>query len=347
MRKQIYDALSDIVGKTRLVQYEEIPNGNKIWIKKESENPWGSHYDRVYIDLFREAEESGKIKPGDKVIETTSGSAGVSFAAIGKLLGYDCFVALPAGGEVAREKAILEHLPNKDHLIMTPAESYIAGFPQFLKKFLPTHKDFYFLNHSMGPRDKTTGLFTCNETTIKAIAPIAYETLEELSKKDIHLDYFISAIGNGSNTLGIGRVLKDGCKVIGVETFQSGAAYDLMKPGEYEKKYGIKPGELPRHKYPGTSYPGIPFPHIQSCITEKVLDDMILVSDSQMDKNYLEKTGRCDSTYLPHTDRDTLKDLHLGKTTKMTLATALDLSEKVKDKNFLVIEYDKPERYDS
>ena len=58
-------------------------------MKRECDNPFGSHYDMVYLALYRHYEESGKIRPGDKVLETTSGAAGVSFAGIGKELGFN------------------------------------------------------------------------------------------------------------------------------------------------------------------------------------------------------------------------------------------------------------------
>ncbi len=102
----------------------KIPNGNRIYLKMESENPFGSHYDRVYIALFRFYEKQRRISPGDKVLETTSGAAGVSFAGIGKILGYECVVALPAGGEKARENAIRQNLRDNAHLILTDASSY-------------------------------------------------------------------------------------------------------------------------------------------------------------------------------------------------------------------------------
>ncbi len=106
-RRQLYQNLYARIGRTPLIEYEgEVPRGNRIFIKRECDNPFGSHYDRVYLALFRHYEEEGRIKPGDTVLETTSGSAGISFAGIGKFLGYQCRVAIPAGGEKARVTAL-------------------------------------------------------------------------------------------------------------------------------------------------------------------------------------------------------------------------------------------------
>jgi len=203
-REKTYEEIAPNVGGTRLVKYGgEVPNGNAIWIKQEFDNPFGSHYDRVYLDLFRHYEKSGDIGPGDRVLETSSGAAGVSFAGIGKLLGYECFVALPGGGEKARERSIIEQLPDSEHLILTPAEKFISGFPDFLRSFLRSNKDHFYLNHSMGPMAHRTRRFSNNEITLGALAQIGDEVLEEHGE----VDYFFPAVGNGSSVLGVGRPL--------------------------------------------------------------------------------------------------------------------------------------------
>lgn len=369
LRADLYKGLERRIGKTPLVLFKgKVPNHNKIWIKRECDNPFGSHYDRVYVDLFRHHEEKGDIQPGDKILETTSGAAGVSFAGIGKTLGYDCYVGLPAGGERAREKAILEQLPDESHLILTPAEKYIGGFPEFLKKFLSENKDYFFLNHSMGKKGAN------NETTLGALEGIARESLEEMG--NVH--YFIPAVGNGSSVLGPGRVfssfnnaawgainglvdepssfgrftsedieeaLRELTQIIGFESFQSAVAYDLVNPGEYKKRFGIAPGTLSRHKMPGTSFQGIRFPHIINAVEDRVLHDVVLVSDQNMDWEYQKMTGRKNTKRLPHWDSLIYEDL--GRTGRAGIAVALDIARGVKDKNFLIIGYDKAERYDS
>lgn len=342
-RTQKHQELEQEIGRTPLVKYNgNIPNGNQIYIKRECDNPFGSHYDRVYSALFKHYEEQGKISPGAKVLETSSGSAGVSFAGIGRKLGFDCYVALPAGGEKAREIALLEQLPNEDHLIFTPAEEYVNGFPKFLKKFLAEHKDYFFLNHSMGPRDKSTGRPTNNEVTLRALEGIAKESLDETD-----IDYFIPAMGNGSSVLGPGRAFNEGAKVIPFETVQSAVAFDLMHPGEYERIFGIKPGTLSRHRLPGTSYQGIDFPHVRNSVETGLIDDVALISDARMDEEYEKITGKQETRRLPHWDAQLEKCDDLGRSTRAGIATALDIAKNVKGKSLLVIGYDKAERYDS
>src|SRR3989344_5112019 len=91
------------IGNTPLVPYwGKVAGDNRIFIKEERLNPFGSHYDRVYRDLFRDFIFRGELQPGGIAFETTSGSAGISFAAIGRRPGVRCIVGIPAGGDNAR-----------------------------------------------------------------------------------------------------------------------------------------------------------------------------------------------------------------------------------------------------
>ena len=342
-RKRLYNAIAEKIGRTPVVRYEgSVPNGNTIWIKRECDNPFGSHYDRVYIALFHHYESIGKIKPGDKVLETTSGSAGVSFAGIGKLLGYDCYIAIPAGGEKARIEAIKRHLVSEDRLILTPAEDYISGFPKFLRAFLSENRDYFFLNHSMGSYDKMNGVYENNEVTLKSLEEISKEALDLIT-----VDYFIPAVGNGSSVLGPGRVLGDETKVIAFETFQSAVAFCHMYPENYCSTYGIRPGTLSRHRLPGTSYQGIDFPHIKNAVKEGVIDQVVLVSDDKMDAEYTMLTGRTDTKELPHWDMELEHREDFGRSTKAAIAVALETAGHCRGKNLLIIAYDKSDRYDN
>ena len=344
-RIKIYNDLGELVGNTDLELYQgETPNNNQIWIKKEFDNPFGSHYDRVYLSLFRHYEEQGKIKPGDKVLETTSGSAGVSFAGIGKILGYDCHVAIPAGGEKAREKAILEQLPDKDHLIFTDEERYISGFPDFVKEFLEENPDIVFLNHSMGAFDKNSESYSNNNITLGAMEQIYLEIPSEPQ-----INYFMPAVGNGTTVLGIGKHFRSNktyTNIIPFEHVKSGVLYDKVFPGVYEKLFNIKPGTLPRHNLPGTSFNGIDFPHIINSL-DLNLNGVILVSDKETDDEYEEETGKTIMSKLPHWDINTSQYPEFGRTTNAGIAVALEASKLVKCNNILIIGYDKIDRYDN
>jgi cysteine synthase A len=349
-RLELYNELEQRIGNTPLVLYpKDVPNDNKIWIKKECDNPFGSHYDRVYLALFRQFEEFGghkkrRIKPGDKVLETTSGTAGVSFGGIGKQLGFECHVAIPEGVD----RVIIElNQQLNQKVYFTPEEDYIAGFPAFVKAFLKAHpNEFGFLNHSMGKRQKHGTAFNENEITLIALAKIAYEILQQ-----IHVDYFIPAVGNGSSILGPGRVFKQNresqIRIIAFESFQSAVVYDLLNPGKYLQEFGINPGTLPRHKMRGTSYQGFDFPHIKKAVEERIIDNSFLVSEKALDEAYFALSGRREPQQIPHWDDDALfEGTDYGRSTRGGITVALELAKTVYHKNFVLLQYDKIDRYD-
>ncbi|MBI5073362.1 pyridoxal-phosphate dependent enzyme [Candidatus Woesearchaeota archaeon] len=173
---------------------------------------------------------------------------------------------------------------------------------------------------------------TNNEVTLKALETIAEEIALQETKA---IDYFVSAVGNGSNVLGVGRAFPKTTKVIAFETVQSAVLYDLKFPGEYEQRFGIPHGKLPRHSLPGTSYQGIDFPHIRNAAS--LVDDVVLLSDASLDKAYTARTGKHDTEQLPHWDKvEQFSDV--GRTTHAALAVALEIAETVTQKIFLLLD---------
>jgi cysteine synthase len=338
-RIKIYNDLEREIGNTALTPYlGEVPNGNKILLKRECDNPFGSHYDRVYLELFRHFEEHRGLEGGSKVLETTSGTAGASFAGIGKLLGYECHLAVPLGVDEAIIRAIEEHGAT---MYRTPEKDYVSGFPDFLREFLPKHPEFNFLNHSMGKRAGAG--FSNNEITLKAFESIAKEVLEEAD-----VDFYLPAVGNGSTVLGPGRLFNEnGTKMVTFESVQAAVAYDQLFPGRYEQQFGIKPGSLPRHRLRGTSYQGINFPHIKNAVEQGMVHDAILVSDRWQDKAYQDMTGRTDLADLPHWDQTFAGHEDVGRSTRAGIAACLELAKSVSGKTMLIVAYDNASRYDS
>ncbi|MFA6460725.1 MAG: pyridoxal-phosphate dependent enzyme [Candidatus Woesearchaeota archaeon] len=334
-----YQELESKIGNTPLVQYlGEIPNRNTIWIKRECDNLFGSHYDRVYLALFKYFEEQKGLKPGMNVLETTSGTAGASFTGIGRMLGYECHVAVPEGVDEAIIRVIKEQGAT---LYRTPEKDYVNGFPDFLRNFLPQHPLLYFFNHSMGTRSGAG--FSNNEITLKAFESIAEEVLRETA-----VDIYLPAVGNGSTVLGPGRVfVQQGTQIVAFESVQAAVAYNQLYPNRYETRFGIKPGSLPRHRLRGTSYQGIDFPHIKHAVEQAVIDDVLLISDRWQDEYYHAVTGRNDFTSLPHWDQIFAGHEDVGRSTRAGIAACLELAKSVVGKTMLIIAYDNASRYDS
>lgn len=356
-----YKDMDSVIGNTPLVKYPgQVQNGNAIWIKRECDNPFGSHYDRVYLALFREFEANRGLTAETPVMETSSGTAALSFVGVGEALGFrklhvaipqgldsaiSDLLSVPEGQELQKPeylKGSVEHViaAKKATVYFTPEQDYVNGFPYFIKRFLPRNKDIAFLNHSMD-RQKGGPAYANNETSLSALEEITKEAMEH-----IPIGIYMPAVGNGSSVLGPARALGNETLVIPFESVQSAVLYGRLRPGRYAERFGITPGTLPRHKLRGTSYQGIDFPHIRSAVDQGIIDDVVLVSDRWLDAAYQERTGRRDTESLPHWDQQFPGCEGYGRSTRAGVAAALDVAKNHHGKNILVIAYDKAERYD-
>ncbi|MCL6218534.1 PLP-dependent cysteine synthase family protein [Zunongwangia pacifica] len=93
---QVYDNVLQLIGKTPLVQLNKITEGFKgeFYAKVEAFNPGHSSKDRIALYIIEEAERKGILKPGDTIIETTSGNTGFSIAMVSQVKGYNCILAV-------------------------------------------------------------------------------------------------------------------------------------------------------------------------------------------------------------------------------------------------------------
>jgi cysteine synthase B len=100
--------LDDFVGDTPLVRLKRIPGrtSNVILAKLEGNNPAGSVKDRPALSMVRKAEERGQIKPGDTLIEATSGNTGIALAMVAAMRGYNMVLVMPEHLSVERRQAM-------------------------------------------------------------------------------------------------------------------------------------------------------------------------------------------------------------------------------------------------
>ncbi|MGE5451611.1 MAG: cysteine synthase CysM [Acidobacteriota bacterium] len=107
-----YPTLEDVIGKTPMIQLQRIPGadnasrGNVILAKLEGNNPGGSVKDRAAISMIRRAEERGDIKPGDTLIEATSGNTGIALAMAAAIRGYRMVLIMPEDLSVERAQTM-------------------------------------------------------------------------------------------------------------------------------------------------------------------------------------------------------------------------------------------------
>lgn len=192
-----FNNILEAIGKTPLVRLNKIFNDHafEAWAKCEFLNPGGSVKDRIGYQMVKDAEAAGRIKPGDTLIEPTSGNAGIGIALAGAVKGYKVVITMPE--KMSREKqVVLEALGAE--IIRTPTEaawdapeSHIS-IAQKLKSLLPNS---HILDQYSNPSNPSAHY---NGTAV--------EIIEDLGQAP---DWAIISAGTGGTISGIAKKLKE------------------------------------------------------------------------------------------------------------------------------------------
>jgi S-sulfo-L-cysteine synthase (O-acetyl-L-serine-dependent) len=122
----VYKYLEDFVGHTPLVRLKRMPgdSSNVVLLKLEGNNPAGSVKDRPALSMIRRAEARGDIKPGDTLIEPTSGNTGIALAMAAAMMGYKMILLMPEGSSAERVQTMRAY---GAEVILTPKETSMPG----------------------------------------------------------------------------------------------------------------------------------------------------------------------------------------------------------------------------
>jgi cysteine synthase len=203
----LFSPLSNI-GNTGSVLLNKIVNpavsGSKLYAKLESINPGGSVKDRPAFYMLKNALETGVLKTGMTIIDSSSGNTGISYAMVGAFLGIKVKIYAPSNMSEERKKIMRIF---GAELILTPAEeSHDGAIKLSMEEYARGGKNLYYMP------DQYNNPFN----------PIAhYETtaVELLKQTGGNIDYFATGIGTGGTILGVGKRLKeynDKIKIIAV-----------------------------------------------------------------------------------------------------------------------------------
>jgi cysteine synthase B len=135
--------IEDFIGNTPLVRLQRIPgeeatrNGNVFLAKLEGNNPAGSVKDRPAISMIRRAEERGEIKPGDTLIEPTSGNTGIGLAMAAAIRGYRMLLIMPENQTAERKRTMRAY---GAELILTPKSGGMEGARDLAQKMVSEGK---------------------------------------------------------------------------------------------------------------------------------------------------------------------------------------------------------------
>jgi len=209
------------VGNTPLVRLQRIPgrSSNRILAKLEGNNPAGSVKDRPALSMIRHAEARGDIKPGDTLIEATSGNTGIALAMAAAIKGYRMLLIMPETMSVER-RAVMKAF-GADIVLVTKDEG-MEGARDLAKKM-----------ESEG-QGKVLDQFSNPDN------PLAhYETTgpEIWRDTDGEITHFVSAMGTTGTIMGVSRYLKEchaGVQIVGVQPAEGASIPGIRRwPEEY------------------------------------------------------------------------------------------------------------------
>ncbi|MEH6451543.1 MAG: pyridoxal-phosphate dependent enzyme [Psychromonas sp.] len=191
-RGELFDDILGTIGDTPVIRINRIaPKNVTVYVKAEAFNPLSSIKDRLAVGIIEAAERSGALKPGQTVIEATSGNTGIGLAMVCAVKGYPLVVTMADSFSIERRK-LMRFLGAK--VILTPRAQKAFGMYQKTVQLAEKH-----------------GWFFAQQFESAANAEIHENTTAREIIKDFdgqRLDYFVTGYGTGGTVTGIGRVLR-------------------------------------------------------------------------------------------------------------------------------------------
>ena len=186
-----FENILETVGNTPVVRINRLPPaGRNLFVKIEAFNPLGSVKDRLALGVIEEAEKSGALKPGQTVIEATSGNTGIGLAMVCAQKGYPLVVTMAESFSVERRK-LMRFLGAK--VVLTPATEKGTGMVNKAKELAEAHG--WFLTRQF---ENEANPDMHSRTT-------AREIVEDFAGEK--LDYWVTGFGTGGTLKGVARVL--------------------------------------------------------------------------------------------------------------------------------------------
>lgn len=226
----IHDSILDTIGRTPVVRINRLaPAGVEIYVKVESFNPGGSVKDRLALAVILDAERSGALKPGQTVVEATSGNTGIALAMVCAARGYPFVAFMTETFSVERRKLMRAY---GARVVLTPAAERGTGMVRRAEAYATRHGAFLarqFENPANPAWHRST---------------TAAEILQDFAGR--RLDWFVSGWGTGGTLTGVGQMLKLARPEVGIAAAEPATAA-LLEGGEWHphKIQGWTPDFVP------------------------------------------------------------------------------------------------------
>ncbi len=245
---QVATSPLELIGNTPLVQLQRLPGPQDatIWAKLESMNPGGSVKDRICMGMISAAEQHGRLRPGDTIVEPTSGNTGIGLALVAAVKGFRLILTMPDTMSEERRSLLDAYGAT---LVLTPDTKGMHGAIQRAEAIVADHPEYFMPQQFSNPANPEAH----RRTT-------ATELLQQLS----HIDAFVAGVGTGGTITGVGEVLRQhwpDMQIIAVEP----ASSPVLSGGEpgYHTIQGIGAGFVPQ------------------VLNTTIYDDIITVTDEE------------------------------------------------------------------
>jgi cysteine synthase len=228
---KIYNSITELIGNTPIVKLNNIvpEDAADVYVKIEAFNPGSSVKDRIALRMIEDAEKAGTIKPGDIIVEPTSGNTGIGLAWVGAAKGYKVIIVMPETMSVERRKIIQAY---GAELVLTPGSEGMKGAIAKAQKIAKEKNGWVPLQFA-NPSNPAVHEDTTGAEIIEVFGPTG-------------LDAFVSGVGTGGTVSGVSHALKKtnpNVQVYAVEADES-AVLSGEKPGPH-KIQGISAGFIP------------------------------------------------------------------------------------------------------
>ena len=198
------ESVLDLIGDTPMVDVSQLsPNPDvRILAKLEMQNPFGSVKDRIAKAMIESAEADGLLKPGQRILEPSSGNTGIALAAIARIKGYPITIMMPASVSIERRQML--EIFGAD-IIVTPGEEGSNGAVARARKLAAENPDWYFpyqYANDANPMAHYTG------------------TGPEILRDVPDITHFVAGLGTSGTLMGVGTYLKEhlpDVKVVAIE----------------------------------------------------------------------------------------------------------------------------------
>lgn len=231
----IYENILQLVGNTPLVALQKYSKNRQlnaeIIAKVEFFNPGGSVKDRVALNMIAEAEKNGLLKPGNTIIEPTSGNTGVGLSLVGAFKGYKVILTMPETMSIERRKLAAAY---GTEIVLTPGSEGMKGAIRKAEELRDSIPGAVILQQFENPANPSIHLATTGE--------------EIWNQSEGKIDIFVAGVGTGGTVSGAGAALKKhnpAIKVVAVEPASS--AVLSGQPSGAHKIQGIGAGFVPKN----------------------------------------------------------------------------------------------------